>query len=63
MSPIALIDVRDPPEYNASHIVGASLIPRRMLEFELSDSVPHLDTPIVFCDEDEQTRPLRCGDR
>ena len=53
-APIALIDVRDPPEYNASHIVGASLIPRRMLEFELSDSVPHLDTPIVFCDEDER---------
>ncbi len=53
-APIALIDVRDPPEYNASHIVGASLIPRRMLEFELSSAVPHRDTPIVFCDEDEQ---------
>lgn len=53
-APIALIDVRDPPEYNASHIVGASLIPRRVLEFELSDAVPHVDTPIVFCDEDER---------
>ena len=42
-APIALIDVRDPPEYNASHITGASLIPRRMLEFELSDAVPHPD--------------------
>ena len=52
--PIALIDVRDPPEYNASHIIGASLIPRRMLEFELPDAVPHPDTPIVLCDEDEQ---------
>jgi rhodanese-related sulfurtransferase len=52
-APIALIDVRDPPEYNASHIVGASLIPRRVLEFELLDGVPHFDTPIVFCDEDE----------
>ncbi len=52
-APIALIDVRDPPEYNASHIVGASLIPRRMLEFELGDAVPHPDTPIVLCDEDE----------
>ena len=40
-APIALIDVRDPPEYNASHITGASLIPRRMLEFELTDAVPH----------------------
>ena len=51
--PFALIDVRDPPAYNASHIPGASLIPRRMLEFELSDAVPHADTPIVLCDEDE----------
>ena len=53
-APIALIDVRDAPDYNASHIVGASLIPRRMLEFELSEAVPHRDTPIVLCDEDEQ---------
>ena len=53
-APFALIDVRDPPEYNASHITGSSLIPRRMLEFELSHAVPHLDTPIVFCDEDER---------
>ena len=52
-APIALIDVRDPPEYNASHIVGSSLIPRRMLEFELPEAVPHRDTPIVLCDEDE----------
>ena len=52
-APIALIDVRDPPEYNASHIVGASLIPRRMLEFELTAAVPHPDTAIVLCDEDE----------
>ena len=53
-APIALIDVRDPPEYNTSHIVGASLIPRRMLEFELAESVPHPATPIVLCDEDER---------
>ncbi len=53
-APIALIDVRDPPDYNTSHIIGASLIPRRMLEFELAEAVPHLETPIVLCDEDEQ---------
>ena len=53
-APIALIDVRDPPEYNASHIVGASLIPRGMLEFDLPDAVPHPDTLIVLCDEDER---------
>ena len=55
-APIALIDVRDAPEYNASHIPSSSLIPRRMLEleFELPDAVPHPDTPIVLCDDDEQ---------
>ena len=53
-APFALIDVRDPPEYNASHIVGASLVPRRLLEFDLSDAVPHPDTPIVLCDDDER---------
>lgn len=53
-APLALIDVRDPPEYNTSHIIGASLIPRRMLEFELAEAVPHPDTPIVLCDEDER---------
>ncbi len=53
-SPLALIDVRDPPQYNASHIPGSSLIPRCMLEFELSDAVPHFGTPIVLCDEDER---------
>ncbi len=53
-APLALIDVRVPPEYNTSHIPGASLIPRRMLEFELAGAVPHPDTPIVLCDEDER---------
>ncbi len=53
-APFALIDVRDPPEYNASHIPRSALIPRRALEFELPLAVPHPETPIVFCDEDEQ---------
>ena len=53
-APIALVDVRDPPEYNASHIPGSALISRRMLEFELPDAVPHRDTPIILCDDDEQ---------
>lgn len=30
----ALIDVREAGEYNSSHIPGASLIPRRQLEFQ-----------------------------
>ncbi len=53
-APFALIDVRDPPEYNASHIPGSSLIPRRMLEFDLPHAVPHTDTPVILCDENEQ---------
>ena len=52
--PFALIDVRDPPEYNSSHISGSALIPRRMLEFELALAVPHSETPIVLCDDDER---------
>ena len=31
----ALIDVREPGEYNDSHIPGASLVPRRQLEFRM----------------------------
>ena len=42
--PFALIDVREPGEYNASHIPGSSLIPRRMLEFDLPAAVPHPNT-------------------
>ena len=38
--PFALIDVRESGEYNSSHIVGASLIPRRELELRIVDSVP-----------------------
>ncbi len=53
-APFALIDVRDPPEYNASHIPGAALMPRRLLEFELPLAVPHASTTIVLCDEDER---------
>lgn len=50
--PFALIDVREPGEYNTSHIPGSSLIPRRTLEFDLSAAVPHPSTLIVLCDDD-----------
>ena len=49
-SRFALIDVREPGEYNSSHIPGASLIPRRRLEFQMRDSVPGMSIPIVVCD-------------
>ena len=54
----ALIDVRDPGEYNSSHIPGASLIPRRLLEFQMAASVPSRAAPIVVCDDDGRRSAL-----
>lgn len=51
-TPFALIDVREPGEYNASHIPASSLIPRRMLEFDLPAAVPHPSTLVALCDDD-----------
>ena len=51
-SPFALIDVREAGEYNSSHIPGASLIPRRELEFRLAQSIPYAGAPIILCDDD-----------
>ena len=51
-APYALIDVREIGEYNASHIPGASLIPRSRLEFDLPNAVPHFATPLILCDDD-----------
>ena len=51
-TPFALIDVREPGEYNASHIPGSSLIPRRTLEFDLTAAVPHPSTLVALCDDD-----------
>ena len=51
-TPFALIDVREPGEYNASHIPGSSLIPRRMLEFDLPAAVPHPGALVALCDDD-----------
>jgi rhodanese-related sulfurtransferase len=38
-------------EYNAAHIPGASLIPRRRLEFEVSRALPYKGVQVVLCDE------------
>jgi rhodanese-related sulfurtransferase len=48
----AFIDVREAGEYNSSHIPGASLIPRRQLEFHLPLAVPYQGTHVVLCDDD-----------
>ena len=57
-SPFALIDVREAGEYNSSHIPGASLIPRRELEFRLAASVPYRGVPVVLCDDDGRRAAL-----
>ncbi len=54
----ALIDVREPGEYNSAHIPGASLMPRRELEFRIGDAVPHKATPVVVCDDDGRRAAL-----
>ena len=51
-SPFALIDVRESGEYNASHIPGAALIPRRRIEYIIENSVPYMGTQVVVCDDD-----------
>ncbi len=54
----ALIDVREPGEYNDSHIPGASLVPRRQLEFRLGRLVPYRGTHVIVCDDDGRRAPL-----
>ena len=54
----ALIDVRDPGEYNSSHIPGSSLIPRRVLEFQIAQSVPSNTVQVVLCDDDGRRAAL-----
>ena len=53
-TPFALVDVREAGEYNASHIPGSSLMPRRMLEFDLPVAVPNPASLTVLCDDDGQ---------
>jgi len=49
---IALIDVREVAEYNLAHIAGSCSIPRRQIEFRLTQLVPWRGTRIVVCDDD-----------
>ena len=54
----ALIDVREPGEYNDAHIPGASLVPRRQLEYRMTRLVPFAGTPVIVCDDDGRRAPL-----
>ena len=51
-SPFALIDVRESGEYNATHIPGSALIPRRRIEYVIESSVPFKGTKVVVCCDD-----------
>ncbi|MCH8108299.1 MAG: rhodanese-like domain-containing protein, partial [Chloroflexi bacterium] len=57
-APFALIDVREPAEYNSSHIPGSSLIPRRLLEFQMAAAVPYPGVRVVLCDDAERRAAL-----
>ena len=57
-TPCACIDVREPGEYNSSHIPGVSLLPRRLLEFDLPLAVPFAGTRVVVCDDDGRRAAL-----
>ncbi len=58
----ALIDVREAGEYNSAHIPGASLIPRRELEFRIAASLPHRGARVVLCDDDGRRAALAAAD-
>ncbi len=51
-SQFALIDVREAGEYNSTHIIDSSLIPRRHLESQMSAAVPVKGCQVVICDDD-----------
>ena len=55
---IALIDVREHGEYNSAHIPGASLLPRRLLEFEMEPLVPFKGVRVIVCDDDGRRAAL-----
>ena len=57
-APFALIDVREPGEYNSTHIPWSSLIPRRLLESQMAESVPFKGVPVVVCDDDGRRAAL-----
>ncbi len=52
------IDVREPGEYNSTHIPGTSLVPRRELEFRMRRLVPYQGTLVVVCDDDGRRATL-----
>ena len=60
-SKFALIDVREPGEYNSSHISDSSLISRKELEFRMDVSAPVKGEKIIVCDDDGRRATLAAG--
>jgi rhodanese-related sulfurtransferase len=57
-SKFALIDVREPGEYNSTHIADSSLVPRKELEFRIDVSAPAKGEHLVICDDDGRRADL-----
>ena len=54
----AVVDVRDPGEYNDAHIPGSSLVARGQLEFRMPRLVPFTGTQVIVCDDDGRRASL-----
>jgi rhodanese-related sulfurtransferase len=57
-SPHAVLDLRERAAYESGHIFRATNLPRRLLEFRLSQLVTAKRTPIVLCDADGRLAAL-----
>jgi rhodanese-related sulfurtransferase len=60
-SSLALIDVREPGEYNLAHIAGSSSVPRRHLEARMARLVPFRGAQVVVCDDTGRRAALAAG--
>lgn len=54
----ALMDVREKTEYEKRSILGASIAPRRLLEYRISHFVPAKNTKVILCDDDGRRAKL-----
>jgi len=57
-STFALLDVREPGEYNTAHIPGASLLPRQLIEFRAERLIPYRAVQVIVCDDDGRRAAL-----
>jgi rhodanese-related sulfurtransferase len=46
---IAIIDVREPNEWNLGHVAGAVLLPRGVIESNIEARVPRDKTVVLYC--------------